>query len=515
MTFNSGRGGGPGLGRRHFPSASRLGVPGAASPAWAWAWAWSQPGPAPRCRDEGQDELVFKDGSYYEGKFVNGEITGHGFQYWVSTGEPICPSKLLQKRISPVSAYSCTGSTYSGQFVFGKLRGHNILQYKDGGKHEGEFLCGMREGKNQDNYEGAWTLDECQGHGILPCAVGTVYEGQWRNDVFNEQGAAVDCSGDICDGPWINGYPAACGGFGRNRGGAGVSVQPIKRTTVEQIFTLQPMEDPTPGGYFLKELQHVESPRRSTFPDRNGGSWRTYTGAGEKSVNSRRLEIWAGLRNHQIPSSATNLFELIEETERKTVNSCDNSLCQNCKYSTIKVSFDICCIWELKSTVSVISNSGFAWADLPIPKGEEPESGSDTLYGAGDASSSQRDSSHLCFWREMLANSQNTLGITSADGKGGKEPSGRISAEKAEMMTVSQEKMEDSRSHVPSKEYKLQKDQHLIKNSKTLQGQYVLMVHEVTMPSFLGQTLPRAFKLLIFPEKTKSKNKDSFKVTSK
>lgn len=26
------------------------------------------------------------------------------------------------------------------------------------------------------------------------------------------------------------------------------------------------------------------------------------------------------------------------------------------------------------------------------------------------------DSSRLCFWREMLANSQNVLGITSADG---------------------------------------------------------------------------------------------------
>ncbi|KAM4885962.1 LOW QUALITY PROTEIN: uncharacterized protein FYW23_011743 [Sylvia borin] len=66
--------------------------------------------------------------------------------------------------------------------------------------------------------------------------------------------------------------------------------------------------------------------------------------------------------------------------------------------------------WELKSPVSVISNSGFALADLPSPKGEEPESGSDTQYR-----------------------------------KGGKKPSGRISAEKAEKMTVSQEKREGSR----------------------------------------------------------------------
>lgn len=51
--------------------------------------------------------------------------------------------------------------------------------------------------------------------------------------------------------------------------------------------------------------------------------------------------------------------------------------------------------------------------------------------------------------------------LRAASMKGGKKPSGRISAEKAEKMTVSQEKMEDSRSHMMSEEYKLQKDQHL------------------------------------------------------
>ncbi|GAB0198858.1 hypothetical protein GRJ2_002351200 [Grus japonensis] len=139
--------------------------------------------------------------------------------------------------------------------------------------------------RNEDYYEAAWILDKCQGHGTLPCAVGTVYEnyerakrpsgnglrhtcdlhltavvlskfkirvyfclkGQWRNDVFNEQGVIVNCSGDICDGLWINGYPAACRNFGRSYGGEGKSLQPMRRTTVEQIITLQPKEDPTPG----------------------------------------------------------------------------------------------------------------------------------------------------------------------------------------------------------------------------------------------------------------------------
>ena len=34
----------------------------------------------------GQGKLVFGDGSYYEGSFVDGEIEGHGFRVFGSTG---------------------------------------------------------------------------------------------------------------------------------------------------------------------------------------------------------------------------------------------------------------------------------------------------------------------------------------------------------------------------------------------------------------------------------------------
>ncbi|KAM6046604.1 LOW QUALITY PROTEIN: MORN repeat-containing protein 1 [Chlamydotis macqueenii] len=222
-------------------------------------------------------------------------------------------------------------------------------------------------------------------------------QGQWRNDVFNEWSTIVNCSADICDGLWINGYPAA--------------------------------------------------------------------------VNHQGLEIWTGIRSHQnLSSSAANLFELIEETERKPVNCC----------VLYKLSFNICYIWELKSTISVISSSGFALADLPIPKGEEPEFASDTLCGAGDASSSQH--AHL----PWLLTQRHICESGSADESCavGDDTEGKQNTREQSQMT--------------SKEQRLEKDQHLIKNSKTLQGQYMLMVHEVTMPPFLGQTLTPAFKLLKF-----------------
>lgn len=41
---------------------------------------------------------------------------------------------------------STPGNTYSGQFVLGEPQGHGVLQYKAGGRYEGAFHHGMREG---------------------------------------------------------------------------------------------------------------------------------------------------------------------------------------------------------------------------------------------------------------------------------------------------------------------------------------------------------------------------------
>ena len=63
------------------------------------------------------------DGSFYEGQFQDGEIQGHGFRYWASSG-----------------------NKYTGQFVKGELNGHGILKYGSGGSYEGEWMDNQREG---------------------------------------------------------------------------------------------------------------------------------------------------------------------------------------------------------------------------------------------------------------------------------------------------------------------------------------------------------------------------------
>ncbi|XP_040591033.1 MORN repeat-containing protein 1 isoform X2 [Mesocricetus auratus] len=159
----------------------------------------------------GHGKLLLKDGSYYEGEFVDGEITGEGYQHW-----------------------AWSGNTYSGQFVLGEPQGHGVMKYKAGGYYEGEFFRGQgfledqdgqvyqgsfhdnkRHGrgqmifKNGDKYEGDWVRNQRQGHGVLCCADGSTYEGQWHSDVFSGLGSFAHCSGVTYCGMFINGHPAA------------------------------------------------------------------------------------------------------------------------------------------------------------------------------------------------------------------------------------------------------------------------------------------------------------------
>uniref|UniRef100_F6U2Z7 MORN repeat containing 1 n=1 Tax=Monodelphis domestica TaxID=13616 RepID=F6U2Z7_MONDO len=105
------------------------------------------------------------------------------------------------------------GGKYEGEFLNGVREGHGFLMDKNGHIYQGSFHKNKKHGvgqmifKNGDKYEGDWILDQRQGHGVLYSADGSTYEGQWRNGVFNGQGLMIHCSGTIYDGLWINGYP--------------------------------------------------------------------------------------------------------------------------------------------------------------------------------------------------------------------------------------------------------------------------------------------------------------------
>ncbi|XP_041626540.1 MORN repeat-containing protein 1 isoform X5 [Vulpes lagopus] len=294
-------------------------------------------------KKHGWGKLLFKDGSYYEGEFVDGEITGEGCRLWASSG-----------------------NTYSGQFVLGEPQGHGIMKYKAGGHYEGELSHGAREGhghlvdpdgqaywgsfhdnkrhgqghmvfQNGDKYEGNWVQDRRQGHGVLCRADGSTYEGQWHSDVFSGLGNMTHCSGAIYRGMWINGHPVA----------------QAKRI----VITGPEVMDVAQGSSFTLSVQLQQD-----------------NGEVAKGEDGRVLKISAGVRYVQLPAYSEVSFFKVNKDSQET---------------PIQTPFGFECIayplWSPKSgglePRAALESAG----DLLPPKGElEPALASNTFRGQRD-----------------------------------------------------------------------------------------------------------------------------------
>ncbi|XP_069466285.1 MORN repeat-containing protein 1 isoform X2 [Ambystoma mexicanum] len=452
-------------------------------------------------KKHGHGKLLLKDGSYYEGEFADGEIEGNGSRYWAASG-----------------------NAYSGQFSCGELHGSGVMQYGDGARYEGEFDCGLREGhgmlvdkdgqtyegsfhnnkkhgegqmsyRNGDHYEGDWVLDQRQGHGVLHCADGTIYEGQWRSDTFSGQGAVLHCSGVTYDGLWINGCPAGL----------------AKKIVIMGDDVIEVLQ----GSPFTFHVQ-----------------LQTEDGQLSESDNGRVLKIWAGIKNIQRPATQNaNFLEILEDLEEeKPVQTPFGFECISYPLMSAKVrsgerkagdpvdspaeldldtSFALAGKIELESRSNiVIGLEDFSIAPDGVPKiAVFDESDDSPLPPAVQ----RVEMGAVVFADVMLApppaKYRSFLLFDEPVKKAAKKPSGGISAEKAERLTVSQEKIGDSRTELTVKGSKSKKEQPSVDDSVVRPGEYVIMVHEVTKPPFLGQTLPPAFKLLhVLLDTVKSKS---------
>ncbi|XP_077998460.1 MORN repeat-containing protein 1-like isoform X2 [Glandiceps talaboti] len=237
-------------------------------------------------KKHGHGKLLMKDGSYYEGEFIHGEIAGHGSRYWAHNG-----------------------NFYSGQFENGELNGHGVMKYANECKYEGEFEKNKREGRgvltepdgsiyegsfhnnkrhgdgqqtyaNGDRYIGDWINGLRQGSGEMHFADTSIYDGQWRNDMFNGEGTYIGVSGMSYEGLWINGRPA------------------IEADRL--VFISPPVLEFVQGTSFNVEVE-TRNAEDELVED-----------------NGREIQIIAAFR-HYTPSEGTPLFNLIEDIEEKPI----------------------------------------------------------------------------------------------------------------------------------------------------------------------------------------------------
>ncbi|GFN80045.1 MORN repeat-containing protein 1-like [Plakobranchus ocellatus] len=171
-------------------------------------------------KKHGHGKLLMKDGTYYEGQFINGEINGNGYKYF-SSSKAKYTGQFLNGEMHGhgIMAYF-NGNVYEGQWYKNKKQGFGILSTSEKAVYEGTFHGHVRDGEgtqtydesykklsNGDRYEGYWMLDQRNGHGDLWCADGSHYSGNFVNDMFHGAGVMTHASGIVYRGDWINGFP--------------------------------------------------------------------------------------------------------------------------------------------------------------------------------------------------------------------------------------------------------------------------------------------------------------------
>lgn len=124
----------------------------------------------------GVGKLYFENGCYFEGLFVNGEITGEDGLYFYPDGSLKRGSVKNGKLEGHGKFVSKTGGfVYEGNWVNDKPNGEGVELYPDGSRYEGHFVDGV---KNDDNAAYRW-------------ANGKVYTGPFKNGYMEGQGKLV------------------------------------------------------------------------------------------------------------------------------------------------------------------------------------------------------------------------------------------------------------------------------------------------------------------------------------
>jgi len=162
---------------------------------------------------QGFGRFKMRDGSYYEGQFTDGEITGEGRRYWPHTNS-IYEGTFDQGELCGRGQMTYgNGSLYEGQWMDNKREGEGVLQDICGNVYKGSFYQNKRHGdgvqtyKNGNKYDGGWINDLQHGHGLMSFADKSIYEGQWRCGLMNGEGSLVHSSDMTYNGLWVNGRP--------------------------------------------------------------------------------------------------------------------------------------------------------------------------------------------------------------------------------------------------------------------------------------------------------------------
>ncbi|XP_021354202.1 MORN repeat-containing protein 1-like isoform X3 [Mizuhopecten yessoensis] len=172
-------------------------------------------------KKHGHGKLQMQDGSYYEGTFNDGEINGHGFRYFSTTGCKYTGQFHKGELHGTGKMIYTDGSIYDGQWYRNRKHGYGVMRSSDSAVYEGAYQSNLRHGEglmlyssvrndgvsNGDKYAGQWVNDRRDGEGELTCTDGTVYSGHFIDNLFHGFGLLKHISGYYYNGEWAFGQP--------------------------------------------------------------------------------------------------------------------------------------------------------------------------------------------------------------------------------------------------------------------------------------------------------------------
>lgn len=158
----------------------------------------------------------WKSGSVYEGEFLSGTLNGTGRYTWADGGVFI--GKYVNEHSSGVGKHVwASGTSYIGDFLKGNRTGLGVETRTDGLEYKGDFVDGERNGLGRQTdenkvYTGTFDDGKKTGLGIFEWKNGDSLEGEYEENLLNGIGIYKWKSGTVYIGDYQKGQRT---GFGR------------------------------------------------------------------------------------------------------------------------------------------------------------------------------------------------------------------------------------------------------------------------------------------------------------
>jgi hypothetical protein len=150
---------------------------------------------------EGYGIMYYKNGTKFEGEYVNDKINGFGI-YTNKEGRVVYEGYWKNGKREGYGIYYCDdGAVYKGEWNNNLKEGIGIYSFSDGSKYMGDFKNDIRDGygiiygNNSDKYEGQWFNDQGNGIGTYYYNKGDVYIGFWKNGLRDGYGVLTTQEG--------------------------------------------------------------------------------------------------------------------------------------------------------------------------------------------------------------------------------------------------------------------------------------------------------------------------------